>query len=64
VTKGPGSKVAGLAMAFKLIESAQSRWRAVDGAHLVAVVRAETVFRDGVAIERGAEEPVAEEVAA
>ncbi|MFG1711370.1 hypothetical protein ACFLIM_50315, partial [Nonomuraea sp. M3C6] len=36
VTKGPGSRAAGLAMAFKLIESAQARWRAVNGAHLVA----------------------------
>jgi transposase-like protein len=30
VTKGPGSRAAGLAMAFKLIESAQDRWRAVN----------------------------------
>jgi putative transposase len=28
VTKGPGSRAAGVAMAFKLIESAQARWRA------------------------------------
>ena len=28
VTKGPGSRAAGLAMAYKLIESAQTRWRA------------------------------------
>ncbi len=27
VTKGPGSRAAGLAMAFKLIEAAQHRWR-------------------------------------
>jgi hypothetical protein len=27
VTKGPGSRAAGLAMAFKLIEAAQDRWR-------------------------------------
>jgi putative transposase len=27
VTKGPGSRAAGVAMAFKLIESAQTRWR-------------------------------------
>ena len=44
VTKGPGSRVAGLAMAFKLIESAQTRWRAVNGPHLVALVRAGTQF--------------------
>ena len=30
VTKGPGSRAAGIAMAFKLIESAQARWRAVN----------------------------------
>ena len=31
VTKGPGSRAAGLAMAFKLIEAAEHRWRAVNG---------------------------------
>ena len=40
VTKGPGSRAAGLAMAFKLIEAAEQRWRAVNGPHLVALVRA------------------------
>ena len=30
VTKGPGSRAAGPAMAFKLIESAQDRWSAVN----------------------------------
>jgi hypothetical protein len=30
ITKGPGSRAAGVAMAFKLIESAQGRWRAVN----------------------------------
>ena len=39
VTKGPGSRVAGLAIAFKLIEAAQDGWRAVNGPHLVALVR-------------------------
>ncbi len=52
VTKGPGSRAAGLAMVFKLIEAAQSRWRAVNGAHLVALVRAGAVFRNGVLMER------------
>ena len=36
VTKGPGSRAAGLAMAYKLIEAAQTRWRAVNAPHLVA----------------------------
>jgi putative transposase len=52
VTKGPGSRAAGLAMAFKLIESAQERWRAVNGPHLVALVRAGAVFHNGVLVER------------
>jgi putative transposase len=52
VTKGPGSKVAGLAMAFKLLESAQDRWRAVNGPHLVALVRAGARFDKGVMVER------------
>jgi putative transposase len=52
VTKGPGSKAAGLAMAFKLLESAQQRWRAVNGPHLVALVRAGARFDKGVMVER------------
>jgi putative transposase len=40
VTKGPGSRAAGVAMAFKLIGSAQTRWRASNAPHLVALVRA------------------------
>ena len=51
VTKGPGSSAAGLAMAFKLIEAAQDR-RAVNGPHLVALVRAGAVFHNGVLLER------------
>jgi transposase-like protein len=56
VTKGPGSRAAGLAMAFKLIESAQDRWRAVNGPHLVALVRAGAVFKKGVLIENESQE--------
>ena len=59
VTKGPGSRAAGLAMAFKLIESAQDRWRAVNGPHLVALVRAGAVFRKGVLVENPTEDQVA-----
>ena len=47
VTKGPGSRAAGLAMAFKLIESAQDRWRAVNAPRLVALVRAGATFING-----------------
>ncbi len=54
VTKGPGSKAAGLAMAFKLIEAAQARWRAVNAPHLVALVRAGATFKCGKLAERNA----------
>jgi transposase-like protein len=56
VTKGPGSRAAGLAVAFKLIESAQARWRAVNAPHLVALVRAGAAFVNGVLVERPDEE--------
>jgi transposase-like protein len=52
LTKGAGSRAAGLAMAFKLIESAQDRWRAVNAPHLVALVRAGAVFAGGKLVER------------
>ena len=52
VTKGPGSRAAGIAMAFKLIESAQTRWRAVNAPHLVALVRAGATFVNGKLVER------------
>ena len=52
VTKGPGSGAAGVAMAFKLIEAAQARWRAVNAPHLVALVRAGARFEKGIFIER------------
>lgn len=52
ITKGPGSKAAGIAMAFKLIEAAQDRWRAVNAPHLVALVRAGARFENGKIVER------------
>ena len=52
VTKGPGSRAAGLAMAYKLIDAAQARWRAVNAPHLVALVRAGAVFHKGKLLER------------
>ena len=56
VTKGPGSRAAGLAMAFKLIESAQDHWRMVNAPHLVALVRAGATFINGKLVERPGEE--------
>jgi transposase-like protein len=55
ITKGPGSRAAGLAMAFKLIEAAQDRWRAVNAPHLVALVRAGATFINGRLVERPGE---------
>jgi putative transposase len=52
VTKGPGNKEAGLAMVFKLLEAAQERWRAVNGPHLVALVRTGARFEKGRLVER------------
>jgi hypothetical protein len=44
-------------MAFKLIEAAQNRWRAVNGPHLVALVRAGATFVNGKLVERPNETP-------
>jgi transposase-like protein len=44
VTRGAGSRTAALAMVFKLVESAQRRWRAVNATHLLARVRAGARF--------------------
>jgi putative transposase len=52
VTKGPGTGDMGLAMVFKLLQAAEGRWRAVNGPHLVALVRAGAKFEKGKLIER------------
>jgi transposase-like protein len=62
ITKGPGSRAAGIAMAYKLIEAAQARWRAVNAPHLVALVRAGARFENGKLVERP-DEPVTEQAA-
>lgn len=57
ITRGPGSRAAGLAMAFKLIEAAQDRWRAVNAPRLVALVRAGATFVNGKLVERPDDQP-------
>jgi transposase-like protein len=47
VTKGPGSRAAGLAMTCRLIEAAEDRRRHVNGDALEAHVRAGATFREG-----------------
>jgi putative transposase len=57
VTKGPGTRDTGLAMVFKLLQAAEGRWRAVNGPHLVALVRAGAKFEKGRLIERPDQTP-------
>jgi putative transposase len=52
VTRGAGSPAAALAMVFKLVDSAQERWRAITAPHLVALVRAGARFENGLLVER------------
>jgi putative transposase len=58
ITKGPGSRRAGLAMIFKLMEAAEQSWRKLTGSHLVALVRAGARFENGELVE-GSEEKAA-----
>jgi len=47
-TKGAGSRTACLAMAFKLVESAQNHWRKLNGSTLLPELIAGVIFQDGV----------------
>jgi transposase-like protein len=64
VTKGAGSRAAGLAMAYKLMRTAESRWRAVNAPKLVALVRAGAEFKGGRLVERSEEHPSRDKQAA
>ena len=50
VTKGAGSKKAALAMACKLLDAAQERWRRFNGHELVTDVLAGAKFKDGIRV--------------
>ena len=52
VTKGAGSRTAGLSMAYRLLLLAERGWRRLDGSHLLPLVRAGVHFKDGVRVER------------
>jgi putative transposase len=56
ITKGAGTRTKALTMAFKLIEMAEARWRKLDAAHLLPLVRTGLKFVDGVQLERQANE--------
>ena len=56
-TQGLGCRTAGVAMAYKLLDAAQDRWRRVNGHELVALVRAGATFIDGQPQERTPRHP-------
>jgi transposase-like protein len=64
VTKGAGSKAAALAMAYKLLESAQERWRRFNGHELVTDVLAGVKFKDGIKVTDDDNEMTPDRVAA
>jgi putative transposase len=64
VTKGAGSKKAALAMAYKLLDTAQERWRRFTGHELVADVLAGTKYKDGIKITNDETTTTNEKVAA
>ena len=55
ITKGPGSREAGVAMIFKLLEAQEGRWRRLNGYRLVPLVRAGARFVNGELAERNEE---------
>ena len=57
VTRGAGSRKAALAMAYKLLDAAQDRWRRINAPHLVPAIRAGAVFVDGKLQERTTNQP-------
>jgi hypothetical protein len=59
LTKGPGSREAGVAMIYKLLEAAERRWRRLNGSHLVALVSAGTSFVNGELVEGDEEKDAA-----
>jgi len=50
VTKGAGSKDAALAMAYKLLDAAQGRWRIFNGAEQVKELLDGATFKDGIKV--------------
>src|SRR5690606_22779067 len=56
VTKGAGNRTKALTLAFKLLEMAEKRWRRLNGAKLLPLVRAGVTFVDGIQQEREEED--------
>jgi hypothetical protein len=53
-TKGNGTRRARLAMMFKLAQSAERRWRLLDGAKLLPDVIRGVIFKDGIRLDQAA----------
>ena len=53
-TKGNGTRRACLAMMFKLAQSAERRWRLLDGAKLLPEVIQGIIFKDGIRLDQAA----------
>ncbi len=64
VTKGAGSKAAALAMAYKLLVTAQERWRRFNGHELITDVLNGATFKDGVKVTDDEATTQDEEIAA
>lgn len=59
ITKGPGSREAGVTMIYKLSEAQEGRWRRLNGCRLVPLVKAGARFSNGELVERSEEEVAA-----
>jgi putative transposase len=64
VTKGAGSKKAALAMAYKLLDTAQERWRRFTGHELVTDVLNNVEYQDGIKTTNNENTTTNEKVAA
>jgi putative transposase len=61
VTKGAGTRAAGLTMTYKLLRAAEATWRRLDAQELIPLVRAGIRFVDGKQLERNNNEEVNKE---
>jgi len=59
ITKGPGSREAGVTMIYKLLEAAEGRWRRLNGYRMIPLVRAGARFVNGELAERSEEKVAA-----
>jgi putative transposase len=59
ITKGAGSREAGVTMIYKLLEAQEGRWRRLNGYRLVPLVRAGARFVNGELVERSEEKVAA-----